>query len=148
MKEKIVAINRDEVRKFAGRFREAIDRTDRTQLSISFNAFPRGACGDTSLLLGAALKDHGLGSFRYVCGSKSQDSQFESHAWLDASGLIVDITADQFEGLPSVFVGEDEGWYKTWDRITDLGEGDHRQVLGGYGAGLESSYRLILANLR
>lgn len=125
-----------------------MEKTDRDRLAIGLSMFPRGACGDTSLLLGAALKDQGLGTFRYVCGSNSQDGQFESHAWLHSDGIIVDITADQFnDGMPSVFVGSDPGWYSKWSEVTDLGEGDYRLCLGGYSGELEASYRMVMANV-
>lgn len=114
-------IDLDSVFEFATRFRKAMERTDLENMAIGFRMFPRGACSDTSLLLGTALKDHGLGAFRYVCASKSEGGTFESHAWLRADGLIVDITADQFnDGMPPVFVGKDTGWYGQWGEVTDL----------------------------
>lgn len=141
-------IDRDKVLEFATRFREAMEEVDLEAMAIGFRMFPRGACSDTSLLLGTALKDHGLGVFRYICASKSEGGSFESHAWLRADGLIVDITADQFkDGMPPVFVGEDTGWYKQWGDVTDLSDGDYRQCTGGYAGELEGSYRLVLAAL-
>lgn len=141
------AIDRDKVLEFATQFRKAMGAVDLEAMAIGFRFFPRGACSDTSLLLGTALKDHGLGEFQYVCASKTEGGSFESHAWLRADGLIVDITADQFDGMPPVFVGEDTGWYENWGEVTVLGEGDYRQCTGGYSAELEGSYRLVMAKL-
>lgn len=141
------AIDRDKVLEFATRFRRAMEEVDLEAMAIGFRMFPRGACSDTSLLLGTALQDHGLGRFQYVCASKSEGGSFESHAWLRAGSLIVDITADQFDGMPPVFVGQDTGWHEKWGPVTDLGDGDYRQCTGGYATELEGSYSLIMAKL-
>jgi hypothetical protein len=67
-------------------------------LGIQFEAFPRGACGDTCILLGAYLDEQGLGQFNHMVGVAPK-YEFYSHAWLEKDGLLVDITADQFSGI-------------------------------------------------
>jgi hypothetical protein len=90
--------------------------------------FPRGACGDISLLLGTFLTLQGFGQFRYLCGHLTEGTKFESHAWILGHGLIVDITADQFgDEMPSVFVGASTEWYERWKDVSDLGAADFRQ---------------------
>lgn len=87
-------------------------------LSIGLASFPRGACGDTSLLLGALLADHGVHGFEYICGDRGshEDGTWTSHAWLHRNGLVVDITADQFDDGPSpVVVAEDSAWHRAFD---------------------------------
>ena len=75
-------------------FRTAIEKTNPVDFVLpSFQHFPCGACGDVSLLLGEYLYQNGEGEFDYVLGYCLD----QSHAWLDQGGLIVDITADQFE---------------------------------------------------
>ena len=71
-------------------FRNAIDACDKSKLSISFQSFPHGSCGDTSLLLARFLKGNGLGNFEYVCGVRDG----WSHAWLEQGDTIIDITGD------------------------------------------------------
>jgi hypothetical protein len=80
------------LRELAGAFRSAIVGMDRERLPATFREFPRGACGDAALLLGTFLKEQGEGSFQYVCGWR----EGYSHAWLEADGIIIDITADSF----------------------------------------------------
>ena len=133
---------------FAKRFRAAIERTSSQDLMITLRSFPKGACGDTCLLLGTALIEQDLGIFRYWCATKIEGDKFDSHAWLSTSGLIVDITADQFnDGMPSVFVGEDCGWYARWNEPTDLGAGDFRLWHSVNPLELRNSYEAIIANL-
>jgi hypothetical protein len=72
------------------RFGEAILRADRSRLPITLQSFPHGACGDASLLLGEFLAAHGYTRCAYVSGALTHDRHFQSHAWLDVDGIIVD----------------------------------------------------------
>ena len=78
-------------------------------------AFPRGWCQDTSRALGHLLADRGEHGFQLVFGARSYDDR-KTHVWLERDGLIVDITADQFEssGCPSVMVTTDRTWHDGW----------------------------------
>jgi hypothetical protein len=74
-------------------------------------SFPRGACGDASILLGEYLHRQGQDVLDYVAGERESD--LYSHAWLEKDGLIVDITADQFEGVSEpVIVTYDRTWHQ------------------------------------
>jgi hypothetical protein len=84
------------LRELAPAFRAAIERTDRKDLSIVFEHFPLGSCGDTTDLLAEFLKDRGCGAFRRICGQRGE----RSHASLTSDGVVVDITADQFDDGP------------------------------------------------
>ena len=96
----------------ARRFRRAAEQGG--LVSVGLQAFPRGACGDTSELLGQYLLDSGLGEWTYRFGWFSG----HSHAWLERDGVVVDITADQFaEGLPPVIVTLDHSWHARFDRM-------------------------------
>ena len=77
-------------------------------LGIGFEEFPRGACGDSALLLAKYLENNSCGQFDYVCGYRGR----KSHAWLTRSELIIDITADQFEDQNCpVIVTTDHTWH-------------------------------------
>ena len=81
--------------------------------------FPHGACGWSSLLLGAVLKDKGHNGFIYVCGERpSHDpSKTTSHAWLERGSLIIDITADQFsDSITLVVVTHESQWHTKFER--------------------------------
>ncbi|MFL6255315.1 MAG: hypothetical protein ACJ74T_09840 [Pyrinomonadaceae bacterium] len=85
----------------AREFRAALEVCDPRLLTVCLEEFPHGACGDASLLLAEYLHECGLGPFDYVCGEKCDgNDDFQSHAWLQKGDVIVDITADQFEGAP------------------------------------------------
>lgn len=89
-------------------FREAILRSNKGMLPITLHDFPEGSCGDTSLLLGEYLYRVGCGCFEYVTGFRNE----QSHAWIEANGLIVDITSDQFpERDEKVLVTTDKSWH-------------------------------------
>ena len=93
------------VRAAALRFRMALQEGG--LLLYSLADFPHGACGDASELLGQYLRDTGLGSWLYrSCNTPP------SHAWIESSPWIVDITADQFEDVAeSVIVTMNRSWH-------------------------------------
>lgn len=114
---------------------EMIDSKD-----LPWPSFPRGACGDTSLVLGQVLHDTGITGFDYICGNKyKDDGSCSSHAWLRRDGLIVDITADQFSDVDvPVIVARNSGWHDQWeqDRPTP-------GTLEAYGAQVPQLWRLL-----
>ncbi|MFG0337706.1 hypothetical protein ACF8FF_07210 [Pseudomonas sp. zjy_13] len=91
-------------------FREALDAQKRDGvLPPHMQKFPTCCCGVISELLGEYLAAAGVSS-TYVVGK----NQIASHAWLEVDDLVVDLTADQFEGRPPVFVGLKDDWYFDW----------------------------------
>ena len=92
----------------ATEFRLAIQRIPSEQRPLGMRHFPRGACGDTALLMGAYLFDIGVNGFRYVSGTRGDHANhsWQSHAWLQRADLIIDITADQFLDMPQAIVVE------------------------------------------
>lgn len=68
----------------AHRVRDAIEDVPPGQRPVTMRRFPKGACGDTCLLLGAYLVDCGVVGFQYVCASRGskRDDTWVSHAWL------------------------------------------------------------------
>ena len=110
----MIAADLTRVTSLAVRFRTAIEKCDPSRLPIGFQKFPRGSCGDAVLLLGTFLKEQGAGTFTYVVGERGKKGRtWRSHAWLEADGVIVDITADQFpEITESVIVTTHSDWHK------------------------------------
>jgi len=109
----------DTVRTAATVFRQALVRMDRDEF-VSLANFPVGACGDAAPLLGHYLLDQGFGTWTYVNGERPQGNHgFESHAWIEQEGLIVDITADQFADISdAVIVTTDQSWHSQF-RVAD-----------------------------
>jgi hypothetical protein len=105
----------EEVKAAAIAFRAALERSHDLELP-TLQAFPRGACGDTCELLGQYLCDLGLGAWTYVCGLSANSDR--THAWLERGGWILDITADQFDGVETpVVVVRDSAWHRGWTRV-------------------------------
>jgi hypothetical protein len=106
----------DGVREACARFRAAIEADQ--DLPSPMAGFPSGACGDTSELLGQYLQDCGFGTWMYVMGFRDSDSW--THAWLEADGVIVDITSDQFDDVTSaVVVTHDRQWHdREFERVS------------------------------
>ncbi len=133
-------------------FRGVLETLDRSLLPPTFSQFPRGSCGDASLLLGAYLSDLGLGPFIQVLGFRpnpEQPASPTSHAWLRSgtSDLIVDITASQFpEVVQPVIVTAHSVWH---ERLSphDQGPGDFRHYQGPAIPLLHSAYAAILLAL-
>ena len=99
----------EQIRSAAAVFRAAILRCPRSDLPTLKN-FPHGSCGDAAMLLGQYFLDLSLGVWEYAGGVRETDLQ--SHAWLERTGLIVDITADQFENVDQpVIVTRDRSWH-------------------------------------
>jgi len=122
------------LRTHCGRFRSAMEHADKHCLPISLQDFPRGACGDATLLLAKYLEEHGFGSFNYMLGSRNG----HSHAWLQQGDLIVDITADQFPDVADpVIVTRQSDWHNKFQgeaqHVADYEVYDERTraILGG-----------------
>lgn len=94
----------------ASTLRDAIIRSPRDDIH-AFRDFPRGSCGDASILLGEYLHQTGHGDWEYVTGERLSD--FYTHAWLEQDGLILDITADQFDGVDEpVIITHAPRWHR------------------------------------
>ncbi|WP_394165438.1 hypothetical protein [Neptunomonas phycophila] len=101
----------------AQKFRSAIELLKDELDRPDFEAFPLGACGAASGLLGAYLDELGLGRFHYVCG-RTSGQNWISHAWLELDGWILDITADQFDNVDDqVVFGRDLEFYEAFFNI-------------------------------
>ncbi|ARF83194.1 hypothetical protein ACIG0C_30010 [Kitasatospora aureofaciens] len=99
----------------ATRFRRALETSSEETRLIGLREFPHGACLDASLLLAEYLEDCGLGTWECVAGERPfRPALPQSHAWLEQDGLILDITADQFDDAPrqAVWVTRDPSWHQ------------------------------------
>ncbi len=104
-------INLSELHRVTQQFRAALEKCDRQKLPVTFERFPCGSCGDATLLLAKYLEEAGFGKFNYVLGGRDGTS----HAWLENSELIIDITADQFSDVSeSVIVRNRSKWHSAF----------------------------------
>jgi hypothetical protein len=136
----------------ASRFRAAIKGCDRKRLTIGMQRFPSGSCGDATPLLGTYFIEQGLGSFTYALGLRSNGEPYghQSHAWLEADGVIVDITADQFSEIDQkVIVTRHSDWHAAFERddILKPHPADYRVYDSHTVSELGRAYSVILAEL-
>jgi hypothetical protein len=131
-----------ELKSVATKFRLAIERCGPSRLSIPFEKFPEGSCGEAAQLLRTFLQKRGLGTFKYVSGFRDKEGRHITHAWLEAGPITVDITADQFvtEISEKVIVAENSAWHTTTWRVEDQEDKE-----GETDPGVSSDYRAILA---
>jgi len=138
-----------QIAELARAFRAAIEAVPVKQRPIGMQDFPRGACGDASLLLGAYFNDKRVPGFEYVCGERGckSDNTWTTHAWLQRGACIVDITAGQFQDAPEpVIVANPSLWHACFE--TEPPRNADFRLWSGYGAEiLHSMYARILANI-
>jgi len=120
--EKIVKVNM-----LSNQFRHAFEQC-RLKLSVCFQRFPNGSCGDATLLLGSYLKDKDCGKFiwvKAVRGRKGKD--WTTHGWLKQGDILVDITADQFPEIEEkVIVKTQSEWHASFEIIDENQIADYR----------------------
>lgn len=137
-----------EVRRLAQRFRRAIEEGTPLAHDIVFERFPAGSCGDAALLLGRYLREHGARDIRYVLGGRRSGDNWGSHAWLLVGGLIVDITADQFDEVDApVIVAATSAWHAAWEIDRHGGPGDYRKYDDRTVAHLDALYARLMERL-
>jgi len=85
------------------------------------NTLSQWTCVRSSLLLARALERQGFPA-TLQSGHLSTDDGWVSHAWVEAAGLIIDITADQFGHAPVVITAAHDPAYRKGageaDRLT------------------------------
>lgn len=105
----------EELKEIARGFRRAIESIPASERPITLQGFPAGACGDAVLLLGTYLIELGEAPFHYMLGDTTtdrDDPKWSSHAWMQRDGVVIDITADQFDGFDeAVIVAMDSSWH-------------------------------------
>ena len=110
----------DNLTELATRFRKMIEDTDRSKLTIEFEEFPVGSCGDTSVLLAQYLIDAGFDAPTYVSAELNVRGQSPGHAWLELDGIIIDITADGFDiNAPEVIVEKNSEWHEKFNILDE-----------------------------
>ncbi|MEE2602551.1 MAG: hypothetical protein VX595_05740 [Pseudomonadota bacterium] len=135
------------------RFREAITSVPRSNFpwnsSMGISQFPSGCCGDASQTLATYLHSE-LGIVcDYVHGEKGgKNNEIGSHAWLEIEGIVIDITADQFNdrgyNLHNVYVGPKTDWYESFE--TSVTKDGRHTSLSDKGS-LEAVYAAISQKL-
>ena len=133
------------LRSCASRFRQAMERTDFSSRQDNLVRFPEDCCHHASELLKRFLREEGFGEFQTMAGNHPT-SETAGHEWLEKDGMIVDITADQFE-LDKVMVTRNSEWHRSLrGKPQPLGPEDEKRLWEGDGfwKGYETTYRCIV----
>jgi hypothetical protein len=119
--------------RLATKLRGAIEASPTSSRPIRVREFPNGSCGEASYILGAFLADNGIRGFKYQSGKNfTVPNRFYYHAWLERNGLVVDITADQFEfDYPPVLISRSDRWYEEFE-LDEPGPSDFRELHDGF----------------
>ncbi len=133
----------ERIEQLAHRLRSVIEAVPRQDLPVGMRSFPKGACGNSAILLGAYFTNFGIEGFVYVQGKRGsrKDNNHASHAWLSRENLAVDITADQFSDAPGpVIVADPSPWHQTFRAKELTAPGDCRILWSRFG--VDELYRL------
>lgn len=146
-------MNTSRIEEISTRFREAIVSTPRSNFpwnsSMSTSQFPSGCCGDASQTLATYLHSE-LGIIcDYIQGKKGgKYNEIGSHGWLEIKGIVIDITADQFNDrgyeLQDVYVGPKTDWYESFETCVTK-DGRHTSLRDK--GSLEAVYAVISQSL-
>ncbi|MFA5846272.1 MAG: hypothetical protein WC855_05170 [Thermodesulfovibrionales bacterium] len=81
------------------------------------------------MLLGTYFKDNGIDGFILIKGKRGEGSSLETHYWLEKDDMLIDITADQFEGINEAIVITDtnSSWHGTFAKEIRQ-EADYRMI--------------------
>jgi hypothetical protein len=105
------------IRNAATRFRAAIEATDFSGYDLNLSNFPKDCCHHAAALLRLYMFDQGFGFFDKAEGRRPDGRE---HVWLRRGGIVIDITADQFdEGEAKVIVTRHSAWQLGDSKPTD-----------------------------
>jgi hypothetical protein len=133
----------ERIEQLAHKLRSVIETVPRQDLPVGMRSFPKGACGNSAILLGAYFTNFEIEGFVYVQGKRGsrKHNTYASHAWLSRETLVVDITADQFSDAPGpVIVADPSPWHQTFRAQELTAPGDYRILWNRFG--VDDLYRL------
>ena len=109
----------DKLTKAATTFRQLIENTDRSKLTVDFEHFPVRSGVGASILLAQYLIDLGYGMPTYVRGELYGPIPW-AHAWIELDGIILDIALDGlFNDVPKVIATRDLYWHEIFRRLDE-----------------------------
>lgn len=125
-------------------FRRSLEEYRSRTDYIGLVDFPTGSCADASILLGQYLSDSGLGQWNFSSGERENVDC--SHAWIQLDGVLIDITASQFEEISAAvwITTTDSAWHSRFLQI----DPPTVAVLDGWDEYTQENLRAIYADLR
>lgn len=127
------------------RFRQALILAGPDDCAPNLRRFPKDCCHHASKLLALYFYEKtDLGVFDTVEGEHNDIE----HVWLEQNGVIVDITADQFRGLPPVVVTRKSNWHEAWKKSQSDPAGGFPAFIERVKSRYAPVYKRILAHLQ
>ena len=126
----------DQIRELATKFRQAILDFPRSAFpcnsSMGISKFPKACGGEASQTLATYIFAETGVVCSYVRGENGGiEGEIKAHAWLEIDGLVIDITAAQFNRrgyhLADVYVGFQTDWYRSYETSVDM-DGRHTSL--------------------
>lgn len=102
------------IRATAENLRGAIRRAKEGNADIPWlKRFPKKCCNFAANLLLLDLSESGIAGLRRMMGTVQDErgDDLETHVWVQAGDIIVDITADEY-GQPEVIVEQQSSWHE------------------------------------
>ena len=137
----MASLSDDRIRELAQAVRDALERADKRRLPLHLQDFPHGSCGDSELLVAKLLRQHNHEpAFDFMNGRRGDGW----HAWIQQGGLIVDISADQFDDYAEpVTVVRGSKWHEAL-RPERRCTADLDAFTGGATREVRAAYRYLL----
>lgn len=115
---------------------ENLNPIDFDFVTFLLKGFPHRCCDDSSQLLAAYMTDNGFEGSQLIRGEYGgYESEIVSHVWLDYKGLLIDITAEQFNNYgynhSSIIFPNDSCFHSSF-RVVNDGIADFRIHLKKY----------------
>lgn len=136
-------------------FRRVIENLFRTseeiRLKTGITEFPKGACYDSSCLLGQYLFEKGINTnfvkgTLYGTAEENECSIGYTHNWLEYKDIIIDITADQFKDYDDRLVTTKKDFHNKFENISkNKFEINLREIKKNYN--LSQIYKMIIQQI-
>jgi hypothetical protein len=133
--------------------RREIDSAPPRLLKGVLDGYPEACCKPASQLLARYLVTVAkIPMVRFVRGRRHESAYckdgWQSHVWLEASGFIVDITADQYDEVKrKSFATEKSEWHETFQTQTHLSYGEMLRMEGDYARRFEHTDRELVLRM-
>lgn len=148
MRRRTPAISQD-VGQCALAMRRAIERAPLGRYDSIMHTFPRSCCKVASQMLARYLATHArVPLVQFVSGRRHGEPYckggWQAHVWVEAGGVIIDITADQYdEMIHPVIASHDSDWHETFQVRSRIPYGEMMQMDGAYARRFERMYREV-----
>ncbi|MFT4571453.1 MAG: hypothetical protein ACI8TX_000062 [Hyphomicrobiaceae bacterium] len=134
--------------------RRAIERAPLGRYDGLMHGFPRSCCKVSSQLLARYLAVNArIPLVGFVSGRRHgapyADGGWQAHVWVEAGGMVVDITADQYDEVRvSVIATPDSAWHDTFQTQARIPYGEMMQMDAAYTRRFERMYAEVLERMR